>query len=272
MARVNLQGLAQSYAMNADVVPGMFPLDTVFLHGNLASNAWWQPSFEVIKATAKPGLEGRWIAAEWRGCGDSDAPRKAEELHPSVLADDYIALCKQLDVKKACLVGHSTGGLIALFAMIKAPELFDRAVLLDTVGATGVQFGPEMYAAFTQMSENRQVTELVMGGTIHGNDATSPLFKKIVDDAFGIAKINWHGVPKMLSHVDITKDLSKIQNKVLVIHGEHDPIIPLETAKVLTAGLPNARLDVVPNHGHSLNVEDPKLFVTKTMDFLFNRP
>lgn len=267
MARIDLLG----YGMNVDVTSNILPLDTIFLHGNLASNTWWEPALAEWKTQAKPGLEGRFIAAEWRGYGKSEAPKTEEELHPAALAEDYIQLCEKLGVKKACLVGHSTGGIIALYAMLKAPHLFDRAVLLDSVGATGVQFGPEMYAAFTQMSQDRAMTEAVMNGTIHGNDMKNPLFQRIVDDTFGAAKINWHGVPKMLHITNISKELDKIQQKILVLHGEHDPIIPAESSRLLAAGLPNAKLEILPNQGHSTNVENPKLFVTKVNEFLYGR-
>ena len=267
MARVDLL----NYGMNVDVTEAVLPMDTIFLHGNLASNTWWEPSLAVWKQEAKPGLEGRFIAAEWRGYGKSEAPKTEEELHPAALAEDYIQLCAKLGIKKACLVGHSTGGIIALYAMLKAPHLFDRAVLLDPVGATGVQFGPEMYAAFTQMSSDRAVTEAVMHGTIHGNDMKNPLFQRIVDDTYNAAKINWHGVPKMLHITNISKDLDKIQQKILVLHGEHDPIIPLESSRILAAGLPNAKLDILAGQGHSTNVENPKLFVSKVNEFLFAR-
>ncbi len=267
MARIDLLG----YGMNVDVTSNVLPLDTIFLHGNLASNTWWEPALAEWKSQAKPGLEGRFIAAEWRGYGKSEAPKTEEELHPAALAEDYIQLCEKLGVKKACLVGHSTGGIIALYAMLKAPQLFDRAVLLDSVGATGVQFGPEMYAAFTQMSQDRAVTEAVMNGTIHNNDMKNPLFQRIVDDTYSAAKINWHGVPKMLHITNISKDLDKIQQKILVLHGEHDPVIPVESSRLLAAGLPNAKLDIMPNQGHSTNVENPKLFVTKVNEFLYAR-
>lgn len=267
MAKIELQ----NHSMNVDVTNAVLPLDTIFLHGNLASNTWWEPSLALWKQAAKPGLEGRAIMAEWRGCGKSDAPKKEEELHPSALADDYIALCAKLGIKKACLVGHSTGGIIALYAMLKAPQLFDRAVLLDSVGATGIQFGPEMYAAFTQMSQDRAVCEAVMNGTIQGNDMKSPLFQRIVDDTHATAKINWHGVPKMLHVTNISADLEKIQQKVLVLHGELDPIIPVESSRILAAGLPNAKLEILPKQGHSTNVENPALFVAKVNEFLFDR-
>lgn len=260
-----------SFEMNADVIEGLMPFDTLFIHGNLASNTWWQPTvaeLEIRKNHAAKPPEGKWIAAEWRGCGKSAAPKSEEELNPRELAKDYLALLDSLDVKKACAVGHSTGGVIALCAALIDPSRFEKIVLLDSVGASGVQFGPEMYDAFTQMSQSREFCAAVMGGTIHENDASSPLFQRIVDDAFGIAKINWHGVPRQLHTFNIADQVSQIKTPVLVLHGELDPVIPLDTGKTLAAQLPNARLEILTGQGHSPNVENPKLFVDHLLKFL----
>lgn len=264
--------LSNGFQMNVDVHAGLAPMDTVFMHGNLASNTWWEPSLGVWKNQAKPSYEGRLVFAEWRGCGKSAAPQAESDLHPSVLADDYIALLKELGVKKACIVAHSTGGLIAMYAMLKEPTLFDRAVFLDPVGPGGVQFEQPMYDAFTQMSQNKEFCAMIMGSTIHGNDASSPLFARIVEDTFNIARHVWHGVPNMLSTVNITKEVTRIQHPILILHGEHDPILPKEGSLELAKILPNARYVELKDQGHSTNVENPALFVSSVNEFLFHRP
>lgn len=261
-----------THEMNADVHAGVLPMDTLFIHGNLASNTWWEPSLEIWKREAKPGLEGRMIMAEWRGCGKSAAPRSENELHPATLADDYIALMRELNVKKACLVGHSTGGLIALYCLLKAPELFDRVVLLDSVAATGVQFEQAALDAFSQMSRDRAFTEVIMGATIHGNDAKSPFFQRLVDGTMGVAKEIWHGIPKALFGIDIRNELGKIEHPVLVLHGKHDVVLPAAGSLALAEGLANGRYQELEHQGHSANVENPGLFVKLVNDFLFNRP
>lgn len=267
MARVQLDG----FAMNVDVHERLVPMDTLFIHGNLASNTWWQPSLELWKNEAKPSYEGRLIFGEWRGCGKSEAPRSESDLHPEVLAGDYVQLLRKIGVKKACAVGHSTGGLIALCAALQAPELFDRIVLLDSVAATGVQFAKPMYDAFTQMSQDRAFTEAVMGGTIHGNDPKNPLFQRIVDETFNVAKEVWHGIPNALRDINITSKLGQIHQQVLVLHGEHDTLLPKEGSTALAAGLPNARFHEIKDQGHSTNFENPALFVSLVNEFLFQR-
>ena len=267
MTNVNING----FSMNIEVHAGLLPMDTVFIHGNLASNRWWEPSIALWKKDAKPAYEGRLIAAEWRGCGKSAAPRSESELDPHLLADDYVQALHQMGVKKACLVGHSTGGLIGLLALLKAPDLFDRAVFLDPVSAAGVKFEPELLGAFTQMSRDRNMCSLVMSGTIHGVDAKDVFFQKLVDDAFGVAQEIWHGIPKALSNIDITAELAKITQPVLVLHGEFDTVLPIEESRKMAAALPNGKFEMLTGQGHSTNVESPSLFVQLTNDFLFNR-
>lgn len=262
--------LPNGFAMNLATHTGVVPQDTVFMHGNLASNTWWMPALEIWKKQASSTDKGRLLFAEWRGCGQSAGPENEKELHPSSLADDYIALLKHEGVKKACIVAHSTGGLIALYAMIKAPELFERAVLLDPVGPLGAKFEQPMYDAFTQMSQDRDFCATIMGSTIQGNDPTSAFFQRIVDDAFHISKVIWHGIPNMLSNIDITADLGKIRQPVLILHGEHDPILPKEVSADLAAKLPNAKYIELKGQGHSTNVENPSLFVAMVDNFLFN--
>lgn len=259
------------FQMNVEIHKGTLPMDTVFLHGNLASNRWWHPAVEVWKKNSHPGMQGSLILAEWRGCGKSAAPESESELEPEILAEDYIALLKKLGIKKSCLVGHSTGGLISLIAMIKAPELFERAFLLDPVSASGVQFEQPMYDAFTEMSKSRDFCAMVMGGTIHNNKADSDFFRGIVDDTFGVAKAIWHGVPKALHKVNITSDLKKIHHPVLVAHGEFDTLLPIEKSREMANLLPNGSFLELKGHGHSTNVENPEFFVKTVNDFLFNR-
>lgn len=265
-----LMQIRDNVQLNVEIHEGLAEVDTVFLHGNLASNTWWQPALaEWQTRSAGKKLPGRLIFAEWRGCGKSPAPQSEADLHPSILADDYVQLLQKLQVKKACLVGHSTGGLIGLYAILKAPALFERALLLDSVGAKGVQLDPAILGAFTQMSQDRGLCEAVMGATIHGNDPSSALFRQIVDDTMNVAKEIWHGVPNALSKIDIVNELSRIQQPVLVLHGEHDALIPKADSMLLAEKLGNARYMELAGQGHSTNVENPARFVQLAKTFLY---
>ena len=267
MATVSVNG----FAMNYEVVDGVFPEDVLFIHGNLSSNAWWRPSLEILKSSATPHLKGRAICAEWRGCGKSSAPTSEAQLEPANLANDYLALMDHLDLKSAHVVGHSTGGLIAVYAMAARPERFGRAVLLDSVSHRGVQFIPEAIDAFVQMSQNRVVCQAVMASTINGVDATSAYFQELIDGAFGVAPLIWTAVPSVLSRVDAREVVARAPHPTLVLHGELDPILPIEGSIALAKRLPQGTFHEIKGHGHSTNVEDPVLFVQLMSQHLFPR-
>lgn len=259
----------QGIQLHYEIIEGMIPQDTIFLHGNLASNAWWRPAVEVWAGRSKKEYTGRIILAEWRGCGKSSGPGSEKDLDPAVLASDTNALLEHLGIKHARLVGHSTGGLIGLLAMSQQPALYDRAVLLDPVSHKGIQFPQEMFAAFTQMSQDRNFCEMVMMGTVYQAPVSEVLKEQIVSDAFGVHPLIWHGVPKALDRTDVTSELPKVKQPVLVLHGEFDNLLPKELSKELAGLLPQGRFYEIPGRGHSTNIEDPKLFVDLASQFLF---
>jgi pimeloyl-ACP methyl ester carboxylesterase len=257
------------FSMSFEVHEGLFPADTLFIHGNLSSNAWWRPSLAAWRKKAKPGYQGRAICAEWRGCGQSSAPVAGPELHPEALAHDYLALLDRLGVACANVVGHSTGGLIALYAMAAEPRRFARAVLLDSVSHRGVEFVPEAIDAFAQMSQNRVVCQAVMATTIHGADTKSPFFQEIVDIALGVAPLIWTAVPTVLGSIDAREVVARVPHPTLALHGELDPILPIEGSMALARRLPHGSFFAIKGHGHSTNVEDPELFAQLAGAHLF---
>ncbi|MBI4404531.1 MAG: alpha/beta hydrolase [Deltaproteobacteria bacterium] len=249
---------------------GDCPLDgaVLFIHGNLASNHWWHPLISEWQKLVPDKKGGKAILAEWRGNGKSSAPQKLSELHPKRLALDYIHLVQALGFKKVHVVGHSTGGSIALYAALEAPQLFDKIVLLDSVGSRGIAFDKSMYDAFTQMSKDRNFCASIIAMTIKGVDTQSPLFQQLVDDAFHIAPINWHAVPDTLKKIDISNRLRDISHPVLVLHGEDDSILPLADSKELAEHLPNGQFMLLNGHGHSTNIENPAKLAKIINDFL----
>jgi branched-chain amino acid transport system permease protein len=279
--------------INVDIHPQKAPEDTIFIHGNLGANIWWKPSLENWNHKGP----GRWIFFEWRGCGSSEAPKSLKQLEMKELAKDVIGAAEVLSseeygahalnadslqqetqktgestskIRKYNLVGHSTGGLIALLAVIQAPERFNKVVLLDSVGATGAELKPEILGAFDLMKVNKEVLSQVMASTIKNVDTQSAVFKEIVDKAFAMADINWKGVLENLSGLDIRDHLSRVYQPILVLHGDEDPILPIEDSKHLAEDLPSAEFKSLPGHGHSLNVEDPKKFNDIIFKFLYS--
>ncbi|WP_374077048.1 alpha/beta fold hydrolase [Bdellovibrio bacteriovorus] len=257
--------------INFEIKEGLVPEDVFFIHGNLSSNRWWYPSEEFWKKQAAgKNYKGALIYAEFRGCGKSTAPKDASEVNLHTFADDFISVIKKLNRGPMHVVGHSTGGLIAALMMAKEPGLFKKAILLDPVGAQGVTFDRAMISAFEQMKQDKNLTAAVIGSTIHNNNPETDFFKQVVvEDAFHAVKTVGHWVLEALDGLDIRGDMKKVNNEVLVLHGEHDKLLSMDESKALAGLFSRGKFQVIEGQGHCANVESPEKFVNITRGYLF---
>ena len=254
--------------MNLEIHENLAPENVFFIHGNLASNRWWIPMMERWSSERRG--QGALVFGEFRGCGKSPAPSSEEDVDMHRFAEEFIGGLRSLNRGRFHLVGHSTGGLIAALMLAKAPDLFERAVLLDPVGATGVRFDRSMIQAFEQMKEDKELTAQIIGSTIHKNDPSSNFFRDvIVEDAFKAVRAVGHLVLQALDGLDVRQDLAKVQHPVLVLHGEHDQLLPVADSEALAALLPNGTFEIFKDQGHCANLENPRAFAEKVQRFLF---
>lgn len=271
---------ASAVTLHTQVVTNTLPKTTLFIHGNLASNSWWLPSAQVWKARSQgSNWKGSMVMAEFPGCGKSSAPQQPSDVDMDKFADYFIALTEAMSSGSFApgahaqapinLVGHSTGGLICALMAAKRPDLFDRVVMLDPVGARGVTFDDSMLGAFEQMKTNKELTAMVIGSTIKNNNPADPLFQdKLVPDAFHAVQTTGPWVLLALRHFDARERLKNSKCHALVLHGEDDTLLPVEDSKEL-ASLMSAQFKILPGQGHCSNVENPALFVEVAHSFLF---
>jgi pimeloyl-ACP methyl ester carboxylesterase len=69
------------------------------------------------------------VAVDLRGHGRSDKPE--QDYTVAGLAEDVVWIARQLELAQIVLVGHSLGGIVALDAAARHPELVAAAVLID---------------------------------------------------------------------------------------------------------------------------------------------
>ena len=70
-----------------------------------------------------------------------------------------------------------------------------------------------------------------------------------------------------LREVDLRAQIAAIDTPTLLIHGQHDPLMPLAAARWLQATLPNARLDVFADAAHAPFLNNPEQFAALIGDF-----
>ena len=67
---------------------------------------------------------------------------------------------------------------------------------------------------------------------------------------------------------DVSDRLGEVSAPTLVIHGDVDPLVPLENGRVLADGIPGARLVVYDDTGHIPEVERADEFNRDLVAFL----
>jgi pimeloyl-ACP methyl ester carboxylesterase len=72
----------------------------------------------------------------------------------------------------------------------------------------------------------------------------------------------------MLERPDSFPMLDQINVPTLLIHGADDRLVPLEDMRILQAKIPTSELQIIPDAGHMVNMEQPLQFNRAVSKFL----
>ena len=202
----------------------------LLLHGFTGSGDDWRHVF------AQP-IEGfRVIAPDLRGHGRSTNP--SGTLTFADVARDVFALLDTLGLDRVKAIGMSGGANTLLHMATQQPSR-----VLAMVHVSGTPRFPDQARAImrTMTEETRSEAEWAEMRARHhrGDDQIRALWKYVrgfADDGDD------------MSFTAAT--LSRITARTLIVHGDRDPLYPVELAVELLRGIPNAALWVVPNGGH----------------------
>lgn len=233
----------------------------IFSHGFLMDRTMFADQVAALSDTY------RCITWDERGFGDTpaDAPFTYWDS-----AADAVALLDHLGIDRAVFVGMSQGGYLSLRAALAYPDRVAGLVLIDS----GVQIDDEeTLAGYAGMIDHwlsdqplGEVGQMV-AGLILGEPE---LMKKWIGiwesrDRSTVA----YPAEALLNRDDISDRVQEITCPVLIIHGEEDLAIPIETARRLCADLPDCRGFVaVPGAAHASNMTHPEIVNPAIAEFL----
>ncbi|MGO4444312.1 alpha/beta fold hydrolase [Mycobacterium sp. 2YAF39] len=238
----------------------------VLLHGYSASVQWWDRV-----AAALPGQ--RVITVDLVGHGGSEAPRDAGDYSVDGQAEAVRRALDALGVRRAVLVGHSMGGLVATALAEQNPERVERVAISDTPAAEDLVES----SALAGLACTPIIGPLV--------DRLRPV-DAITDSALQTGFAADYPVPALahrsleqLTHTGVcdsgkqgdqraTADrLAGLGKPVLVVWGEHDVLTPTaaNVERYREAGLTPT---IIPGVGHSPLVESPGEFVNAITEFI----
>jgi 3-oxoadipate enol-lactonase len=221
------------------------------------------------------GRRFRCLALDYRDVGDSDRASRSYAIRD--LAGDVLALSDELGIARASVVGISMGGFIALEMALGRPGFVERLVLVVTSagGPTHVSTSPTVMRALMPGDETvesgegaRRVCSLVAGPGFAERHAEA------IDEFVEIARHRPMPVDAYLRQLeacrahDVSARLGEIDVPTLVIHGDADPLVPLDNGRFLTEHIAGARLTVYQGVGHIPEVEAAERFNADLVGFL----
>ncbi|MGH9209291.1 MAG: alpha/beta fold hydrolase [Acidimicrobiales bacterium] len=226
----------------------------VFLHGNLSRWQHWAPQLIAL------GDEIRCIAFDQRGFG-------ASELDPPpssavALAGDVAALCHELGVTRAHVVGLSLGGVIAQAVAVLQPHVTASLVAASTyrldephpiVAAFNAKYGgavPEL-AAIGPMVRAMSFSDQFQG-------ADPETVERVVAELQSTDQATFEATAGILDEAPLVA-APKISAPTLVIGAVHDQTAPPEVTRHLADAIPGAHYELLDT-GHMSNLEAPDRF------------
>ncbi len=235
----------------------------VFSHGwPLTADAWE----DQMVFLASRGY--RCIAHDRRGHGRSSQPWNGNEM--DTYADDLAALVKELDLRDAVHVGHSTGGgEVARYVSRHGRHGTKRVAKAVLIGAvpplmlkTAANPGGLPIEVFdgirTGVLTDRSQFFKDLTIPFYGANRPGAQVSQGVKDFFWLQGMqagfkNALDCIKAFSETDFTEDLKKFDVPTLIMHGDDDQIVPIGASALLSSKLvKGSTLKVYPGLSHGL--------------------
>jgi pimeloyl-ACP methyl ester carboxylesterase len=181
------------------------------------------------------------------------------------MARDAVALLEALGHDSAHIVGESMGGMIGQIMAVHFPEhLRTLTTIMSSTGDPGLPPPkPEvleiLYAPFPTDRPGYVDAFVRAFQVLSGLDTPvdNARARKWAEKSFDRG-LNPPGVTRQYAAIlaagDRTAELTTVSVPTLVVHGDQDPLMPLECGRATAAAIPGARLEIIEGMGHALPV------------------
>jgi pimeloyl-ACP methyl ester carboxylesterase len=231
----------------------------VLLHGAGGNHLYWPPQVRRL-------IGERVLAVDLPGHGKSEGVgHHTIEAYASAIVD----FVEALKLNKAVLVGHSMGGAIALQAAIQSPE---RVLALGLVGSGArLIVSPELLHMASDPSKATDAIHIVIENSFA--EATSDRLKELAEQRMRESRSSvLYGDFLACDAFDVTAAVGQVSMPTLILFGAEDHMVPVGRGRALRRQLSNARLDVIPNAGHMVMLEQPERVAALLSEFLKSVP
>jgi len=242
----------------------------VFAHGFLMDSEMFRYQISALEN------DYRIVVFDWPGQGKSGPlpdDCDMEKLHACT-----VSFLNALNLQNIHWIGVSMGGFIGLRMAARNPGLLKSLVAAETSDEAEkfhkkIKWGllAYIFKFFGAKPVVKGIQKALFGKTRLNDPSFRPVLEEYArkwekldrKDTFRIA---W----SIFNRPAITGELKNIRIPVLVVVGDEDISRPVDEARRMTARIPGAKLEIIPQAGHSSPLEQPAYF-NKTLTAFIER-
>lgn len=210
----------------------------------------------------------------------------ASEMTYEAMSGDLISVLDSLEIDKACLLGHSLGGKVAMQAALTNPKRVSELIVVDIAP---IPYAPSKNAADASVAADAMAA-VKLDSIQSRQDADGALAKNGVDvaavrnflltnltrttDPFADTRYKWKSnVHAIREALPILRDFPRHENTVYegrtcLIRGGNSRYVPFQSMLSFTKRFPNTKLITISDAGHWVHAQSPDEFSRSVNDFL----
>lgn len=183
-------------------------------------------------------------------------------------ANFVMQLSDALGISQITIGGNSMGGHTAAAFAARYPTKTNGLIILN---ATGIQLQNEsVYVYFPEKIDVQFLEDFFKSAFVTPPAYPRPVLQHLVNELNPTIDFMNRLIKQVETGADfrINEQARSIAAPSLVLWGKHDPIMPIEYGQAYVNHLPNARLVVLENAGHSAQFEIPERIQNELKTFM----
>nr|WP_246320488.1 alpha/beta hydrolase [Paenibacillus qinlingensis] len=198
------------------------------------------------------GVYYRVITFDIRGHGGSAGSKQS--ISYQLISQDIIGLLDFLGIEEAFLCGYSTGGTVALDALLTHPRRLVGGIIVSGMSELTDTYNRIRVWLAIRMANPSRIMNFLIRAITYGNADKKTTYQELKDHALQDMAGNVRSYFEQSLRYSCTDRLAKIQQPVLLIYGEKDVDFH-PYAQILHSGLPHSSLFFIKDAKHPVPIQ-----------------